>query len=436
MAEHPPACLGIDFGTSGCRAIAIDAEGRELAQASVAMPPPRREDGRSEQDPGIWRQALREVMARIAARIPPETVAALAVDGTSGTLLLCDANGRPLAPALMYDDRRSSAEASVIERFAPVDSAARSGGSSLARLLHLQAHVRGARHALHQADWITGSLCGDFGWSDENNCLKLGYDPAAHRWPDWVTRCGADPALLPRALRAGTPLGTLRSREILELGYAPTLRIVAGTTDGVAAFLAAGGTEIGDAVTSLGSTLVLKVLSPVPVSAPRYGIYSHPCGGLWLAGGASNSGGAVLLRHFTVARMEELSMRMDLEPTGLDYYPLAAPGERFPHNDPGFAPRLSPRPGDDALFLQAMFEGMARIEALGYRRLTEHGAPAPRRLMTVGGGARNSAWTRIRERELGLSSMPPRSEHAAYGAALIAAGRMSSPGGQHGKNHV
>lgn len=427
MTENP-VFLGIDFGTSGCRAIAVDAAGRELAQATVSMPPPRREAGRSEQDPGIWWQALREVMAQIAARIPAEAIAALAVDGTSGTLLLCDARGRPLAPALMYDDRRCAAEAALIARFAPADSAARGNGSALARLLHLQAHVRGARHALHQADWIAGSLCGDFGWSDENNSLKLGYDPVAHRWPAWVTRCGADPALLPRVVRTGTTLGALRNREILELGYAPTLRVVAGTTDGVAAFLAAGGTEIGDAVTSLGSTLVLKVLSPVPVSAPRYGIYSHPCGELWLAGGASNSGGAVLLQHFTVARMEALSGRMNLEPTGLDYYPLTAPGERFPHNDPELAPRLSPRPADDALFLQAMFEGMARIEALGYRRLAEHGAPAPRRLMSVGGGTRNNAWTRIRERELGLSSMPPRSEHAAYGTALIAAGKIQRRG--------
>lgn len=421
MAEHP-LFLGIDFGTSGCRAIAIDADGRELTQASVAMPPPRRADGCSEQDPAIWWQALREVMALIAARVPPEAIAALAIDGTSGTLLLCDAAGRPLAPALMYDDRRCAAEAAVIERFAPADSAARGSGSALARLLHLQARVHGARHALHQADWIAGGLCEDFGWSDENNCLKLGYDPVVRRWPDWVMRCGADAALLPRVVRAGTPLGTLRSREILELGYAPTLRVVAGTTDGVAAFLAAGGTEIGDAVTSLGSTLVLKVLSPVPVSAPRYGIYSHPCGELWLAGGASNSGGAVLLQHFTVARMEELSAHMAPAPTGLDYYPLPGPGERFPYDDPELAPRLSPRPADDALFLQAMFEGMARIEALGYRRLTALGAPAPRRLMTVGGGARNAAWTRIREREIGLNSTPPRSEDAAYGTALIATG--------------
>lgn len=425
MTSESPAYLGIDFGTSGCRAEVIDPEGKVLAEASVPMPMPRREHGRSEQNPEIWWQALTALMASVASRIRPGRIEAIAVDGTSGTLLLCDEAGRPLGPALMYDDRRCAAEAAIIARFAPAESAAHGSSSALARLLYLQSHLPGARHALHQADWIAGRLCGSFGASDENNSLKLGYDPLTRRWPEWIERTGADPGLLPRVLRPGTTTGMLHNPEILELGFTKGTRIVAGTTDGVAAFLATGAKDVGDAVTSLGSTLVLKVLSSTPVFVPSHGIYSHPCGELWLAGGASNSGGAVLLRYFTVERMTALSARMDTsKPTGLDYYPLTEPGERFPHNDPGLAPRLDPRPADDAMFLQAMFEGMARIEALGYRLLAEHGAPAPRRLMTVGGGARNPAWTRIRERELGLKSMAPRSEHAAYGTALIAAGLL------------
>lgn len=424
MSTESPAFLGIDLGTSGCRAEAVDAGGAVLAEASVPMPLPRHGRGHSEQNPEIWWRALKTVMANIAAQMPPERVEAIAVDGTSGTLLLCDADGRPLGPALMYDDRRCAAEAAIIASIAPVESAAHGSSSALARLLYLQPRMPGARYALHQADWIAGRLCRDFGVSDENNSLKLGYDPLTRRWPEWIERTGADTGLLPRVLRPGTTIGPLQDPEIIELGYSPRLRVVAGTTDGVAAFLATGAREIGDAVTSLGSTLVLKVLSSAPVFVPDHGIYSHPCGELWLAGGASNSGGAVLLRHFTVDRMIELSTGMDTEPSGLDYYPLIEPGERFPYNSPHFLPRLEPRPADEATFLKAMFEGMARIEALGYRLLAEHGAPAPRRLMTVGGGARNPAWTRIRERELGLKCVPPRSEHAAHGAAMIAAGML------------
>ena len=61
----------------------------------------------------------------------------------------------------------------------------------------------------------------------------------------------------------------------------------------------------------------------------------------------------MLRRHFSDAQLAELTRRVDVAaPTGLDYYPLVAPGERFPVNDPELQPRLEPRPADDALFLQ------------------------------------------------------------------------------------
>ena len=86
------------------------------------------------------------------------------------------------------------------------------------------------------------------------------------------------------------------------------------------------------------------------------------------AGGASLSGGAVLLKFFSAQQLLELSPRLQPQaPTGLQYYPLLRPGERFPGFDGGKQPVLEPRPADDAVFLQAMLEGMASIEAEGYR---------------------------------------------------------------------
>lgn len=86
------------------------------------------------------------------------------------------------------------------------------------------------------------------------------------------------------------------------------------------------------------------------------------------AGGASLSGGAVLLKYFTAQQLRELSPRLQPQtPTGLQYYPLLRPGERFPGFDGSKQPVLEPRPADDAVFLQAMLEGMASIEAEGYR---------------------------------------------------------------------
>jgi sugar (pentulose or hexulose) kinase len=202
------------------------------------------------------------------------------------------------------------------------------------------------------------------------------------------------------------------------------LEVIAGTTDSTAAVIAAGARQIGEAVTSLGSTLVVKILASAAINVPEYGVYSHRYGDSWLVGGASNSGGAVLRTLFSDERIRQLttSLRPD-RPTGLDYYPLPGPGERFPVNDPDLAPRLEPRPASDGLFFQGVLEGIARIEAAAYERLASLGAPAPSSVLTLGGGADNPGWTRIRERTLDLPVRAARVTQAAFGAALLALDR-------------
>jgi len=201
---------------------------------------------------------------------------------------------------------------------------------------------------------------------------------------------------------------------------------MAGTTDSIAGFLATGAAEVGEAVTSLGSTLALKVVAEQPVFDPRYGVYSHRLGERWLPGGASNSGGTVLRRFFTDAELADLTPRLHPDrPTGLDYLPLPGVGERFPDSDPDLEPRLTPRPADPVEFLQGLLEGIAAIEARGYRRLAELGAPYPASVRTVGGGAGNPAWARIREGLLGVPMREVWNGEAACGAARLAAGWFS-----------
>lgn len=431
--------IGLDIGTSGCRALAIDARGRRIAMAEAALPASLRgSGGEVEQDPEHWWDATVTVLRRLAALLEPRAFgsagdAALCVDATSATLLLCRGDGTPLGNALMYDDSRSGAAAARIGKVAPVAAAAvvGSAGSSLAKAMHLSAeqppHL--ATLALHQADWIIGRLRGRFGDSDWNNALKLGYDPAAEIWPDWVASLLPATVSLPRVHAPGTVLGAIDPSVAQTTGLPPTLVLCAGTTDSTAAVLASGAGRRGDAVSSLGSTLVLKLVSDRPVSAPRFGIYSHRLGKRWLVGGASNSGGAVLRQFFDDATIDQLSRRIDpgLD-SGLDYYPLPARGERFPIADPTMLPRLSPRPLDDARFLHGLFEGIARIERDGYARLAELaelGAGMPERVLTTGGGARNQVWTEIRRRMLGIPVLACEQQDAAYGAALLALRALS-----------
>lgn len=415
MRDSDALFIGLDLGTSGARAVVIDALGGQVATARSAMA----DHGANHRDPAVWWAAARTALAGAVAQVDAARVAAIAVDGTSGTMVAVDADGRPLGDGLMYNDACSDdAILRQISSHAPASSAAHGATSGAARAILLG---RAAPHmVLHQADWIGWHLSGRM-VTDANNALKTGYDPVAAQWPDWLAAAGVDMALLPPVMEPGVMIGCVTPQAAARFGLATTCRVVAGTTDGCASFLATGASEPGDGVTALGTTLTVKLLSDRPIFAPDYGIYSHRILGQWLAGGASNSGGAALLEHFTPDQMAQLSRQIDPETdTGLDFYPLPAPGERFPIADPSLAPRINPRPDRDADFLQALFEGVAGVEALAFRRLAELGAPPLRSVRSVGGGAANPVWTRIRARRLNVDMPPPLSDEAAYGTALLA----------------
>ena len=113
---------------------------------------------------------------------------------------------------------------------------------------------------------------------------------------------------------------------------------------------------------------------------------------------------------------------MHIDPSNdcpLDYYPLPSAGERFPVSDPRMQPRLEPRPGDDVESLHGLLQGLAHIEMDGYARLAELGAPALRRVVTNGGGAKNDIWRIMRERLLGVPVGTAAHGEAAYGSALL-----------------
>lgn len=417
--------IGIDLGTSGCRAIAINQQGKTLAQSTQINPAVSgQQEGFSEQDPQSWWQSVLQVLAEILEQIPADAVSAISVDGTSSTLLLCDEQGNPMSQALMYNDTRSRTQSELIARHAPPGNAAQGPSSSLAKLLYLQERYPDARYALHQADWITAKLSGQYGISDENNTLKLGYDPINRTWPDWLSSLPIHRRLLPQVVPPSTIIGEMDPVQARSLGLKPHVKIVAGTTDSTAAFIAAAGMD-GQAVTSLGSTLVTKVRTSHPIHSTAYGVYSHKLFDQWLVGGASNSGGAVLASLFSVEEMQTMTSMIDPQTdTGYDFYPLLCPGERFPVADPQFQPRMPEHIPDNlserAWVFQGLLEGLSRIETRAYHLLESLGAPYPDKVITAGGGSVNSAWTAIRQRYLKVPVITASHPEAAYGSALLA----------------
>ncbi len=406
-----PLALGIDLGTSGVRIAVITGTGDLVHTAATTY-----RHGLS--TPADWLHGC----TTLIRAIPPSLrlrINGLAIDGTSGTLLACDSKGNPMGEALPYS-LVVSEHCHRLNALLPDGGPAASSSGSLARALALIKRHGPNILLRHQADWVSGWLLQNWTWGEEGNNLRLGWNLQERCWPKAFSQQPWAHAL-PQICASGTVMGPIAAELAQQLGLKETVSIVAGTTDSNAAVLAAApGAREG--VTVLGSTLVVKCISDAPLNGP--GITNHRVGGRWICGGASNTGGAVLLQQFPGIDLAELSRQINPEHnSGLDYWPLAGVGERFPVDDPLQTPRISPRPVSDALFLHGLLEGMARIESQGWKRLSALGARPPDRVITLGGGARNPQWRRIRERILGCrvtSCLTP----PAAGVAQLAASQQ------------
>lgn len=415
--------LGIDLGSSGLRIAVVAPGGPRLVEEASPYPC-------SLDHPWGWVSGVEALCTRLPEELRCR-VGAIAIDGTSGTLLLCRPNGEPgpgrLGQALPYHQacREQAAAAAALAGRGPACSAS----GSLARALHLlaaasQAKENGPWLLRHQADWLMGWLLGDWRWGEEGNNLRLGWDLQRQAWAGTISEQAWAPAL-PEVCASGTVLGTLTVEVAARLGLPRHAQVVAGSTDANAGVLAAEPRD-GDGITVLGTTLVLKQFSPVPIEGA--GISCHRVNGRWLVGGASNAGAGILRRFFRDDQIAALSRQMDpSQASGLTLRPLPARGERFPVDDPELEPVLEPRPISDARYLQALLEGLTQIEREGWRRLNQAGAPPLRRVITLGGGARNPQWRRLRQQVLGVPVLNRPGLSAALGMARLAASSLLQP---------
>ncbi len=408
--------LGIDLGTSGVLVAVLNEQCDLLFSKAVGY-------RRGLNDPQDWIVGCTQLVESIPSDYRTR-VAAIAVDGTSGTLLACRDDGRPLGDALPYN-LACPEHLTTIATLVPHGGPAASASGSVARALRLIQQHPSPLLLRHQADWITGWLMQNWQYGEEGNNLRLGWSLTANKWPDTFQHQPWQDAL-PEIRPSGTPLGTIAPKLASQLGLPEQVKLIAGTTDANAAVLTADAAD-DEGITVLGSTLVLKRFTDRPLSSGA-GTSTHRVGGRWLAGGASNSGGAVLRQCFPGIDLAELSRQIDPDhDSGFELRPLIGRGERFPVDDSEMDAVLTPRPVSDALYLQALLEGMSRIESEGWAKLTELGAPAPKRLVTLGGGARNPQWRRIRERVLEMPirscALPP-----AAGVARLALDALQQMG--------
>ncbi|MEU6762094.1 FGGY family carbohydrate kinase [Streptomyces sp. NPDC046853] len=436
-ADRPPESLdgiwlGLDLGTQSARCVAVDGTGRLLAAASRPLTSHR--DGvRHEQDPEQWWSALAAACREALSGLDAGRVRGLAIDGTSGTILLADAAGRPLTPGLMYDDGRAADQAVTVneaggEVWRDLGYRSMQPSWALPKLRRLLDHDPAATTAgvrlLHQVDLITWRLAGHQVAADASHALKTGYHLVEERWPHKVmAELGVPEDMLPDVVRPGSVLGTVCAAAAQATGIPEGTTLVAGMTDGCAAQIGAGALEPGAWNAVLGTTLVLKGTSTHLVRDPEGVVYCHRGpGDTWLPGGASSSGAGVISRHFHGEDLEALTREAAaLDPDAVAYPLVSTGGERFPFRAPEAEPFILGEVPSRAAEFHAYLLGVACLERLCLDYLDHLGAPVDGPLTLTGGGARNRYWCRLRAEVLGRPVRLPEQAEGAVGMAVLAA---------------
>ena len=435
---HQGLFAGIDVGTGGVRALAATASGECVAQSSASLGPSSFREGAGihEQSPESWWSATcaaaKELVKRLKNRgFPLQSLQAVAVDGTSGTLVCVDAAGRPVRPAMMYNDARASREAEELNDLAGAFCRKLgyrfSSSYALAKILWVQRNeaqvFERTAHFLHQADYVEGALTGVLDVSDYSNALKTGYDLVEDRWPDWIGGLPGVAERLPRIVPPGTVVGQVGGAAAESTGLPKGLPVVTGASDGTAACLASGVRHPGDLNTTLGTTLVFKGVSQQIGRHPDGLVYSHKLpGGFWLPGAASNTGGEWTDSLFAGEDLRAMDAAASaLLPSPYAAYPLARRGERFPFLSADAEGFCVPEPGDRLSRYAACLQGVAFVERLGYQVLGEVMGADGGDVFTTGGGSANAVWVQCRADVTGRRIHLPAMPSSAFGSAILAA---------------
>jgi sugar (pentulose or hexulose) kinase len=426
MADEGAGWLGVDLGTQSVRVLLVTADGRVLGSGSAPLTG-RRDGVRHEQDPEQWWSALCTASRAALGSAPGVPVGGLAVCGTSGTVLLTDGSGRPVSPALMYDDGRAAAEAARAREagLAVQDTWA------LPKALWLLGEYGPGLRLCHQPDLIVTRLTGEPPPADSSHALKTGYDLHGEAWPEAaLAQLGVPDRLLPDVVRPGTHLGEVAPTAADATGIPAGTPVLAGMTDGCAAQIASGALRPGSWNSVLGTTLVLKGAARDPVRDPTGVVYNHRApDGTWLPGGASSVGAGALAAHFPdadPAAMDELAAAF--EPSRAVAYPLVSPGERFPFRAPDATALVLGEPEGDAGLWAALLQGVGFAERLCLDYLHHLGAPLDGPLTFTGGGARSPYWNQLRADILARPARVPEQTEPALGMAALAAYGASGAG--------
>jgi sugar (pentulose or hexulose) kinase len=433
--------LGIDLGTGSLKASVIDGQALEVASATAAYPVLAPRPGFAESDPSAW---LGAAVQAVRACTKGQRIEAIGLTGQAHGVVLADAAGMPLRPAILWADGRSIAEldayhalpATLRSRLANPIVVGMAGPSLLWLRANEPEHYRAAAFALQPKDWLRLRLTGTAATDHADASMTLLYDLEAGGWAaDTIAALGLEPALLAPVHESVEIVAGLSAEGAELLGLEPGLPVVAGCADSAASLLGNGFVRPGETVVQIGTGMQIMAITATASIGPAPVTHLYRTAGpeLYRMAAMQNCGIAFewARRVFGLdwpgmyrAAFGD-SASGDGEVTGRADDPLFLPyltGERTPHLDAQAAGAflgLRLHHGPDAM-VRAVFDGVAYALADGLAALRATGIEVPL-LRLSGGGSADPRWRQMLADVLETPVVwSATGGSAAIGAALLA----------------
>lgn len=438
--------LGLDIGTSGVKAVLVSEAGAVVATAARELVLSHPAPLWSEQDPDAWVDAAIGAVDDLAHQHPREVAQARGI-GLSGQMhgaTLLGADGRPLRPAILWNDGRSQAECIELERRCPSLHAIAGNlampGFTAPKLLWVarnepETFERVAKVLLPKA-YVRYRLTGEMAEDMSDAAGTLWLDVGRRSWSaELLKATGLDLHHMPRLVEGSAASAVLASEFAQRWGMTGDVVVAGGAGDNAASAIGLGAIVPGDAFLSLGTSgVVFRVtdrFAPAPASAVH--AFCHALPGLWhqmgvmLSAAASLAWLAGVMKVPAAALLAPLGERVE-GPSPVKFLPYLD-GERTPHNDTaasGAFVGLRAATGRGQI-VQAVLEGVAYAARDNLAALSAASGPIAE-LDLVGGGSRSPLWAQICADVLGIPVH--RVEEGEVGAALGAArlGRLAVTG--------
>ncbi len=447
--------LGLDIGTSGTKALLMDADTNVLATATVEYDFDTPKPGWTEQDPDAWwaasAKATRAVIKKAA--IDAKQVEGIGLSGQMHGLVITDADGKPLRKSLLWNDQRTATEAMQIEdavggraKLIKLVGLSAMTSFTLTKLMWVRKHEPKTydriRHFLLPKDYVrlqmTGQYVGEV--SDMSGTLML--DPRKRTWSKKILETfQIDADILPPVVESHEITGGLIPSAAKKLGLAVGTPVVGGGGDQPAGAIGNGIVKDGLTSATMGTSGVVLTHSKEYKVDPqsRVGTFCACVAGQYAlfgcvmaAGGSAqwfrnNLGQAEIAAakrqktdpyDLLVAQAESVDPGSD----GLYYLPYLT-GERTPHADPlARACWIGMHAGTTKAHLfRAVLEGATYGMRDVLTVLEEAGAKAST-IRLSGGGARSAFWRQLQADIYGKTCQTINAEEGpGYGVALLAA---------------